>query len=182
MNRWKVIFAAALIFAIGVATGALGARLLARPQNNTRTGWVPFGVLDARYNLLGKMRDQLKLSEDQAKRVDAILQDGRKRMRAAWESFHPTMREETKGVYARISAELTEAQRVQWEEMLKKSRERRGPPRMEGDKGNPSRRGEGATNAPPSGRPAAAHGPPEADARPAGAAPEAAAPARDSRP
>ncbi len=146
MNRWKVILAAALIFAMGVATGAWSGRLLlSRAPVPSRQGWVPYGVLDARYNLLGKMKDQLKLSEDQEKRIDVILQDGRKRMRTAWESFHPTVREETKGVYSRISAELSEAQRGQWEEMLKKSRERRGP-RPDGEPKNPGKRGERGTN------------------------------------
>lgn len=147
MNRWKVILAAALIFAMGMATGAWSLRLFffSRAPVPSRQGWVPYGVLDTRYNLLGKMKDQLKLSEDQEKRIDVILQDGRKRMRTAWESFHPTVREETKGVYSRISAELSEAQRGQWEEMLKKSRERRGP-RPDGEPKSPGKRGERGTN------------------------------------
>lgn len=155
MKRWKVILAACLIFATGVATGALSSQVFHRSSvTATRDNRVPFGMMDARFDLLGKMKRDLSISEDQARRIDLLLQEGRKRMRTVWESFQPTMREESKSVHDRIEAELTEAQRVQWEAMLKKSRERRGP-RPEGDKDKDKgskangRRGERGSNQPP---------------------------------
>ena len=126
MNRWKVILAAALIFTTGVATGVFSFRAVVRTSSPPRETGLPPSVFDSRFDFLAKLKSDLALDPAQAKTIDGILQEGRKRMHELWKTAEPPLREEMKGVRERIQAELTPAQRVKFEELMKRSRERRG--------------------------------------------------------
>lgn len=126
MNRWKVILAVALIFTTGVATGVFSFRALVRSSPPTRDATLPPSVFDSRFDFLAKLKNDLALDESQSRKIDAILQEGRKRMHDLWKAAEPPLREEMKSVRERIQAELTPAQHEKFDELMKRSRERRG--------------------------------------------------------
>lgn len=139
MNRWKAILAAALIFATGVGTGILthraASQAAAAPSRDPRT---PPPGFDGRPDFLSRLKRDLSLSDEQAARIDTILQEGRKRNRQIWETIQPQLKEEMKQARERIHAELNPEQRVQYDAIMKRSRERRGP-RPDGSPGaNPN--------------------------------------------
>ena len=152
MNRWSVILAAALIFATGAATGVFSFRALVR-ANPPRDASLPPTVFDSRFNFLAKLKGDLALDEAQSARIDAILQDGRKKMHELWKVAEPPLREEMKGVRERIQAELTPVQREKFDEMMRKSRERRSGKPAEGTNAAPGKNKEAP--APTNGSPAA---------------------------
>ena len=125
MKRWTVILAAVLIFASGVVTGALGFRVAAERQH-AREPDEPGGPpspADKRFDALRTMQDDLGLTPEQARRIDQILQEGRERMHAVWESTcQPRIREEMDKVHQRILEELEPGQRVRFEEVRSEER------------------------------------------------------------
>lgn len=139
MNRWKAILAAALIFATGAVTGALLQRAAqARAQAARDAGMAP-QMMDGRFDLVRKLQRDLDLTPDQSQRIEAILQDGRKRTRQVWETCEPQMKEEMKRVRERIQAELTPGQKTRFLESLKRSKDRHGPRPEGGPRPNWSR-------------------------------------------
>ncbi len=143
MNRWKAILAATIIFVTGAGTGALVYRAANRASQETaREGRSPSAAMDGRFDFLGRLKRDLDLTEEQSKRIDVILQEGRKRNRLLWDSVQPQMREEMKLVRERIKAELNPEQQAKFDEMNKRSRERRGP-RPEGSGPSPGGPGGG---------------------------------------
>lgn len=135
MNRWKAILAAFLIFATGVGTGVLGHKAVSNAARRApRDFRFPPPGGDNRPDFMGRLQRDLALSEDQAKRIDSILQEGRKRNRQIWETIQPQLREEMRAVRERIHAELNPMQRSRYDEIMTRSRDRRGP-RPEGSAG-----------------------------------------------
>ena len=127
MKHWKVIVAAALIFATGAATGAFAYRTLNRSAQKSREPGGPPPMMDRRFDFLGRLKKDLNLTEEQAAKIDVVLQEGSKRTRKLWETVQPQMQEEMRRVTDRIKAELTPEQRTQFDEQSKRFRERRGP-------------------------------------------------------
>jgi Spy/CpxP family protein refolding chaperone len=170
VNRWKAILAATLIFATGAASGILVFRAASTttPQRSRESGMPP-GPGENRPDFLGRLKRDLSLSDAQATRIDTLLQEGRKRNRAIWESIQPQMREESKRVRESIQAELNPEQRAKYDEFMKqRSRDRRGPgPDGSWRRGGPpgTNNSSGGTNGPaaigaPTGFPPRNHGGP----------------------
>lgn len=141
MNRWKPILAAALIFSTGVASGFFISRATRTPSTHSREPGGPPPPGEGRPDFTSRLKRDLALDEAQSQRVEAILQDGRKRNRQIWETVQPQMREEMKRVRELIQAELNPAQRTKYDEIMKqrsRDRERRGPrPEGPGGPGGP---------------------------------------------
>ncbi|MGE3311779.1 MAG: hypothetical protein AB7O66_17570 [Limisphaerales bacterium] len=127
MKHWKVILAASLIFVTGAATGALAFRAATKVSRAPHEPGGPPPMMDRRFDFLGRLKADLKLTEAQASKIDNVLQEGSKRTRQLWDTVQPQMREEMKRVSERIRAELTPEQQVLFDENSKKFRERRGP-------------------------------------------------------
>ncbi|MBL9136336.1 MAG: hypothetical protein JNK85_10735 [Verrucomicrobiales bacterium] len=128
MRHWKVIVAAGLIFGLGVVTGMLAQRTVNANSGHGRGRDAGMGtLLDSRFAPLQKMQEELLLSPEQAKRIDAILHDGQGRMRQFWDTCQPRLKAEMKQVREGISAELTPEQRGKFDELLKRHRELRVP-------------------------------------------------------
>lgn len=143
MIRWKVILAAAVIFATGVVTGMVGFQAfqpkLSPPTPTEDQAPPPFR--DPRSDMLQRLQRDLELSPDQSARIDVILQEGRKRTRQLWEQVSPQMREETRLVRESIQAELTPEQRVKYDESLKRRRSWGSRPDGDGPRDSEGRRG-----------------------------------------
>jgi hypothetical protein len=131
VKRWKILLATVLIFASGVATGALGLRAVHRGGPTSRRPEMPPSLFEARFDVLKRMQQELTLSPEQSARIEAILQEGRKRTRQIWDGVQPQVRDEMKRVREQIQAELNPEQRTRYQEIFRKSRDRHGP-RSEG--------------------------------------------------
>ena len=144
MKRWKVIATVLLIFASGAVTGALALRTATNRAAAERDPFPP-SLMDMRFGALETMQRELQLDEAQTRRIEGILQEGRRRTREVWESCQPQFRAEFKRVRELISAELSPEQQARFEDLLKKARERH----KEKDKGRPEKPGDRAADAPP---------------------------------
>jgi hypothetical protein len=123
VKHWKDILAAALIFASGFVTGALAFRAIVRPHAKGP----PPTPMDLRYEALQKMKADLQLSPVQADRIEAIIQEGRKRLHLVWETTcQPRVREEMKKIHERIHSELTPEQCSRYDDLYRRAKERLG--------------------------------------------------------
>jgi hypothetical protein len=138
VKRWTVILAAALIFTSGIITGALAFRAAQVCQGPPERRTHSLSPIEARFATLRRMQAELNLTPEQTNRIDAILQDGCKRLRQIWESTcQPEVREEMKRVHARIQAELNEEQRIRYEQLVKRTKDKRGPKHLKDPPGLP---------------------------------------------
>lgn len=128
MRHWRAIVAAGLLFGLGVVTGVLAQRAVNAKTNHGRGRDAGMGtLLDSRFAPLPKMQEELLLTPEQAKRIDAILHDGQGRMRQFWDTCQPRLKAEMKQVREGISAVLSPEQRAKFDELLKRHRELRVP-------------------------------------------------------
>lgn len=121
-----VALAAVVIFAAGVITGGL-------LVNQTRPhaispGGVPFlGRVEA----ISRAVNQLNLSPDQKRRVTEILRNGREQIADCFMILEPDIQQVFRDMRRQVQAELSPAQRSEFEENLRKRQQRpldrRGP-------------------------------------------------------
>jgi len=111
-----------LVFASGVVVGALGHRLYVRENVAPRPRPSPE---EFRRRYMEDMRARLKLSEEQVKQIDAILDETRDRYRAQMK----VMQEEQS---MRIRAVLSAEQRSEYDKMRQEREERRKRAHKEG--------------------------------------------------
>jgi Spy/CpxP family protein refolding chaperone len=129
VNRWKVIFATLAIFLSGMATGTLLSRK--EPPSQTSESARPAPPPEHRKRFMHKIHEELDLTAEQRERIDAIMADSQTEMKAVWAEFSPRMREAYQKSHELIAAELTEEQRVKFEQLLERGRKRRGPDRAD---------------------------------------------------
>jgi hypothetical protein len=122
---WKVILAALVIFAAGVGTGGLTARLKVH-ETPPPPPTLGMGPLRERGQLLDRMQRELYLSPMQREHIEKILRENHDRMKQLWDSIAPQAQEERRRVHDLILAELQPEQKQHFEEMLKS----RGPGRF----------------------------------------------------
>ena len=177
---WKPVFAALVIFAAGMATGALIMKVNLRPsqprpwaawgggykqgfkegagfhgsmQNNGKPDREKFSPRREPNldGLLKRMSRDLNLTPEQRTRIEGLLQESQARMKTIWEQ----MPSEFKAMRDKIQAELTPEQQRKFEDVFKQKDDwkpgRSGPP---GE--NPSRK-QGKERGRP-GKPGAAPG------------------------
>lgn len=143
MKIWKVILAALVIFAAGIMTGAVANRSYHRSHrffpreqhepvanvappaaNSNREAHLslPFMKPPGRgqgKEFLEHLEKELKLDEEQHKRVEKILSESQKRTKELWEKVAPEMREEMKRSREAIREILTPEQNARMDELLK---------------------------------------------------------------
>ena len=122
MNTQKTILVAlatVVIFAAGVVTGGLLVR-----QTQPRpppAGGVPFlGRVEA----IGRTAHQLDLTADQRRRVTEIVRNGRERIADYFMILEPDIQQVFREMRQQIHAELTPAQRAEFDELLRKRQQR----------------------------------------------------------
>ncbi|MSU64162.1 MAG: hypothetical protein EXS31_17520 [Pedosphaera sp.] len=120
MNAWKPIVAALVIFAAGVVTGGLTARLAApariRPAQNPP---INLGVRPGRAEMVERMQRELSLTEVQRERIDVVVRESQERTRQLWEGIAPQAHAEHKRVRERIREELSPEQRTKFDESFR---------------------------------------------------------------
>lgn len=117
--KWRVQAAAAVIFVLGFAAGALALNVYKR--------WTGPGVL-ARQNRFERMLDSLQLSADQKTQVHQILGDTRTQLQAVRKESEPRVAEIRRQADERLQQVLTPEQwkQFQQERDAMRSRGRRG--------------------------------------------------------
>lgn len=84
-NQWTAALFAVLLFAFGVAVGALGHRYLTASTVAAHT------AEDFRHHYINEMRSKLKLTPDQVSRLETILDETKAKYKAVREQVHPEM-------------------------------------------------------------------------------------------
>jgi len=107
-----VVLATLVIFAAGVVTG-----VLLVPQTVRRP---PHQMFPARFEALRRVTDQLRdLTPEQRQRIDAIIRDGRERIADVFELLEPDIQEVFRKMREDIRSELTPAQKLRMEELMR---------------------------------------------------------------
>jgi len=115
-SRLAVAFYLLLVFLSGAVVGALGYRYYARTQGPAARPRPNPEEYRRRY--MEEMRSRLKLNDEQARQIDAILDEMRERYKA---QMHSMQQEQS----ARIRAVLDPAQQREYEKMRREREERR---------------------------------------------------------
>lgn len=146
MKIWKVILATLVIFATGVITGGLLVGI-ADGVRERRHHWfqthaakthptapasvtnepparltLPIGVPARRQfpkDFLERLDRELKLTPEQHRQIDQVLDEGQKRTKEIWDRIAPEVREEMKKSRAQILDLLTPEQKSRFEELMK---------------------------------------------------------------
>ncbi len=127
MKPWKVILAAVLLFAAGVATGAAGARIRTRATVRAelaKRGPLP-PIARQRFDFLRRAQRDLNLSEAQKARIDAKVKASQDRFRKLWEPISPQARMEFDLLREQIREELSPEQQQRFDQLLKKAEKER---------------------------------------------------------
>ncbi len=133
MTHWKVILVTVLIFGAGVVTGGLLVRHTTpfRPASSHATparsaGGGPGG---SRVEFLRRAQRELDLTPGQHQKIDAILKESQERTRQIMEPVSPRIQEELHRTRQQFREVLTPAQKVRFDELLKRPQRSREPRR-----------------------------------------------------
>ena len=131
MKHWKVILATLVIFVAGLVTGAVLTRKT-QPKAPTAISVETFfqGPFYIQKQFMGRMKQELALTEPQAENLEKIFANSRERIRILLDVVGPEMRQELDAVRQGIEKELTAEQHKKFEDLLRKTRHGRftGPP------------------------------------------------------
>lgn len=146
MKIWKIVLATLVIFGTGIITGGLlvgiadgvrerrhhwfeihAAKLQQAALTNAPHETAPKLNLSANNpprrafpkDFLERLDRELKLTPDQHKQIDQVLDDGQKRTKEIWDRINPELREEMKKSREQIRDLLTPEQRTKFEDLMK---------------------------------------------------------------
>ncbi|HEY6189408.1 MAG TPA: hypothetical protein VIW80_17280 [Pyrinomonadaceae bacterium] len=108
-NRWQVRIAAALIFVLGFAAGALAL--------NAYRAWSRGGASVSREDRFAQMAERLKLNDDQKSQVQKILGDTRDQLQALRKESEPRVTEIRRQADEQMQKVLTPEQWQQFQQM-----------------------------------------------------------------
>ena len=123
VTAWKPILAAFIIFVAGVLTGSFvidfttpqPARAFPREFSPDRhkqdIGQRPGARVEGQLQwLMRRMQRDLKLSDNQTKKIQAAFKESREEMKTAFDELHPRLRESTEKLKDKLRGDLTEEQ------------------------------------------------------------------------
>ncbi len=119
VSRWKVIFAACVIFLAGTATGGMLIRTYA-PRVEHRTHVTPPVQISTEHRMeyVNKLNRELQLTPDQRQKVEAIIAASQLRMKTLWDKIEPEVKEEyrcsRRDIFAVLAPEQRERMRQRW--------------------------------------------------------------------
>lgn len=118
-TKWIAAIVVVVAFASGILVGVAGSHLL-RPRR-------PHIPARAAHFMVERLDHRLDLTDEQEKKVEAILARRHERMEKIWASAHPRIEAEIKATNDEISSILTPEQRAKFEEIkMRMGRGRRG--------------------------------------------------------
>jgi len=132
VNAWKPILAAVVIFAAGVVTGNFMVdrgeskpprafpRQSPREHGPRNTEHRPGSRMEGQLNwLMKRIQRDLKLSDEQAAKVESAFKVSREEMKTCWEEMQPRIRASTAKLKETLRGDLTEEQIAKFEKYLR---------------------------------------------------------------
>ncbi len=123
-TRWSVALYMALVFACGGVVGAFAYRLYTVSGVSANVGQRNPEEFRKRY--MADMKARLQLSDDQAAKLGAVMDDTRARFRDVREKFEPEMQKIREDQRQRISELLSPSQQAEWQKIVEERQRRRG--------------------------------------------------------
>lgn len=131
LSRWSVTFYVALVFLSGSLLGWFGNRAYLASTAAAKTNRSPE---EYRKKYLDEYRTRLKLSPEQASKLEMILDETRARFHEARKKIDPEMKSIQNEQVQKVRSMLNEEQRVEYDNMR---REREEKQKMRGPKFGP---------------------------------------------
>ena len=133
MTRWTVAFYMALVFACGGVVGAFAHRLYT--VSGVSANAAQRNPEEFRKRYMADMKARLQLTDDQAAKLGAIMDDARAQFRDVRKKFEPEMQKIREDQRQRISELLSPSQQAEWQRIVEERQRRRdskkgreGPP------------------------------------------------------
>ncbi len=132
-TRWTVALYMALVFACGGVVGAFAHRLYT--VSGVSANVSQRNPEEFRKRFMADMKARLQLSDDQAAKLGAVMDDTRARFRDVREKFEPEMQKIREDQRQKISEMLSPGQQAEWQKIVEERQRRReskkgreGPP------------------------------------------------------
>jgi hypothetical protein len=117
-NQWTAALLAFLLFASGIAVGALGHRYYAG------TTVIAKSAEDFRHHYVEEMQSRLHLTPTQLSQLETILDDTKTKYKALRDSIHPQMMQIRNEQIARVKSILTPQQIPAYEQLVSERQQR----------------------------------------------------------
>lgn len=121
MKKWKAIAGVLLVFILGGLAGAFGTMCICRHRGEWMMRGGPHAYGE---RVVRRLDHELKLSEEQRRQVEVIVNDTRTEIRELRKQAQPKIDAVFNQAVGRISAILSPEQRVKFEKFVEKKRER----------------------------------------------------------
>jgi len=123
-TRWTVALYMALVFACGGVVGAFAHRLYTVSGVSANVSQRNPEEFRKRY--MADMKARLQLTDDQAAKLGAIMDDTRAQFRDVRKKFEPEMQKIREDQRQKISELLSPTQQAEWQKIMEERQRRRG--------------------------------------------------------
>ena len=122
-TRWTVALYMALVFACGGVVGAFVFRLYTVSEVRANVGQRT--PEEFRKRFMADLKSRLQLNDDQAAKLEVIMDETRMRVRAARVTIEPELQKIRDDQKQRISELLSPSQQVEWQKILDERQRKR---------------------------------------------------------
>jgi len=123
LTRWSVALYMALVFACGGVVGAFAHRLYT--VSGVSANAAQRNPEEFRKRFMADMKVRLQLTDDQAAKLGAVMDDTRARFRDVREKFEPEMQKIREDQRQRISELLSPSQQAEFQKIVEERQRRR---------------------------------------------------------
>jgi hypothetical protein len=124
LTRWTVALYMALVFACGGVVGAFAHRLYT--VSGVSANAAQRNPEEFRKRFMADMKGRLQLSDDQADKLGAIMDETRAQFRDVRKKFEPEMQKIREDQRQKISELLSPTQQAEWQKIMEERQRRRG--------------------------------------------------------
>ncbi len=124
LTRWTVALYMALVFACGGVVGAFAHRLYT--VSGVSANAAQRNPEEFRKRFMADMKGRLQLSDDQADKLSAIMDETRAQFRDVRKKFEPEMQKIREDQRQKISELLSPSQQAEWQKIMEERQRRRG--------------------------------------------------------
>lgn len=121
MNRWLAVATVAALFLSGISIGALGVVVLHHRGHDGPAFGSPMPPPQV---MIEHLEAKLHLTPEQKEKIDAILEESRKRSDEIRRDIRPRLERQIEETHERIAAVLTPEQREKFQELQSEMRRR----------------------------------------------------------
>jgi hypothetical protein len=137
LTRWTVALYMALVFACGAVVGAFGHRLYT--VSGVSANVTQRNPEEFRKRFMADLKGRLQLNDDQAAKLDVIMDETRARFRQVRDKFEPEMQKIRDDQRQRISELLSPSQQAEWQKIIEE-RQRRRESKKDRESASPAQR------------------------------------------